>query len=87
MPHDRKGRELEVGDFVHAQPLNHSNTPVVGRVIQIKAGAQACSGKIGWYGIGVKHEDYFDAGDSLLICKCNGELVDEIEPAEPLTNS
>jgi hypothetical protein len=72
MPHDKHGREIQVGDFVKAKPYNYSKVPVVGRVVEMRTG-QTCSGEFAWLSPwdGVR-KDAFGADESELIVKADG---------------
>ena len=82
MPHDRKGRLIEVGDFVKAKPYNYSKVPVVGRVTEMREG-QTCSGQIQWVAPfhGVR-DDVFGADESEVILKADGS-----DPAELVSST
>lgn len=71
MPHDAKGRKIEMGDYVKANPMNHAEDFVVGRVFRMREG-QSCSGDMRWCGIGQNDEDAFDADTALIIVKADG---------------
>jgi len=79
MPHDARGRKIEVGDTIKAKPINDPGKSVVGRVVKIRADEQTCTGEVRWIGYGQLEQDYFDAEDSLLILKADGT---EPEPGE-----
>lgn len=73
MPHDKKGRLIEVGDVVKAQPYNYNDgKTAVGTVVAIRCG-QSCSGDFAFLkpyeGIKV---DAFGADDAELILKADG---------------
>lgn len=78
MPHDAKGRLIELGDYVKAKPLNHSEEFVAGRVVRLRTG-QICSGDVRWCGIGQNEEDAFDAADATLIAKADGRDGEAME--------
>lgn len=94
MPHDCKGRWIEVGDFVKAAPYNYAERrhpkqenesvgkalPVVGRVVTMREG-QTCSGDFAW--VAPFHGlrvDAFGAGESELVLKHDGS-----EPRDPIS--
>ena len=90
MPHDRKGRTIEFGDWIKAPPYNYAeyreapeptNTvgkarPVVGRVVQMREG-QACSGDFIWQSLEGLRRDYFGADESEIVLKANGSEPQE----------
>ncbi len=83
MPHDARGRLIELGDYVKVKPINKPEKFVVGRVAQIREG-QFCSGDVRWCGgddewhrglgavIGKIEDDAFDAASALIIVKADG---------------
>lgn len=92
MPHDKKGRQIEFGDWVKAPPYNYCerrssvieppNTigkafPVVGRVVQLREG-QSCSGDMVWQSLEGLRRDAFGASEAEIVLKYDG-----MEPAEP----
>ena len=83
MPHDRKGRKIDLGDVIITKPYNQNTDEpreYVGVVVQMKE-AQNCTGRIVFQSAfeGNK-EDYFGAEDSLLVLKANGDAVFNDEP-------
>lgn len=80
MPHDKHGKQIEVGDFVKAKPYNYGErkpgesgcVPVVGRVVQMREG-QSCSGDFAWLSpwSGLKF-DAFGADEAELVLKKDG---------------
>lgn len=85
MPHDCKGRKIEIGDFVLAKPYNYGvidpvtkeQRRVVGRVVVMREG-QTCSGEFvwlrPWHG---NAQDSFGADEAELILKNDGTKPDE----------
>ena len=71
MPHDARGRRVEVGDYVKVMPHNLTRR-VVGPVACIYPGAKTCSGEVRWLGLGQLESSMFDAKDALLILKADG---------------
>lgn len=85
MPHDRKGRPIEFGDWVKAPPYNYAERrapsdaansvgqafPVVGRVVQMREG-QACSGDFIWQSLEGLRRDAFGAGEAEIVLKADG---------------
>lgn len=71
MPHDINGHKIGLGDYVKANPINHPEEFVVGRVFRLREG-QSCSGDLRWCGIGQNATDAFDADTSTLIVKADG---------------
>lgn len=81
MPHDAKGRKIEVGDVIKTRPVNFPGTPlVVGPIVKIRANEQHCTGEVRWIGAGQLDQDYFDAANSELVLKADGT-----EPKEPVS--
>lgn len=81
MPHDRKGRLLEVGDVIITEPFNQSSynsaepREYAGSIVEMNAhDCQDCTGQIRFTLPGTKSEevDYFAAGKSDLILKHDG---------------
>lgn len=88
MPHDKKGRLIEFGDWIKAPPYNYAerrietkdaaghtikrSVPVVGRIVEIREG-QACSGDMVWQSIEGLRRDAFGAGESEIVLKYNGD--------------
>jgi hypothetical protein len=72
MPHDIKGRKIDIGDFVLAKPYNYSKVPVVGRVTEMREG-QTCSGDMAWVSAyhGIRN-DAFGANEAEVILKADG---------------
>ncbi len=72
MPHDIKGRLIEVGDFVKTKPYNYSKVKVVGRVVEMREG-QTCSGDLVFLSqYDGSKRDAFGADEAELILKANG---------------
>lgn len=93
MPHDKKGRLVEVGDFVKVKPYNTAQ-PIVGRVSFVNPGSETCNARV----VFVDHtvpssyedpapfrtrvsvpvrEDYTQCSDMELVLKADGS-----EPAD-----
>ena len=80
MPHDRKGRLIEVGDFIKAPSHLTPKQQSVGVVHCIRDG-QACSGDAVFPTVfqgPISH--YFDADKVEIVLKANGS-----DPAEPIS--
>ena len=73
MPHDARGRLIEIGDTIKTKPLNFPEEFVCGRVVKMHSpNSQVCTGEVRFIGAGQLDQDYFNAGDSLLILKADG---------------
>lgn len=79
MPHDIKGRLIQVGDVVKATPVNNESRKVVGVVANVYVGAQTCSGNMRWLGIGKVEEALFSAEEAELVLKGDGTEVNDKE--------
>ena len=90
MPHDTKGRLIEVGDVVESRPYNQENGEdrrYVGPVVDIHNDAQSCTGQMKYFYLGKgkksdtkvwrHNQDYFGADESTLIMKADGSLPKE----------
>lgn len=71
MPHDKKGRLIEIGDVVKAKKINCPQKPVVSTVITISE-SETCSGLVRYLGTGQLEQDYFNAKDAELVLKADG---------------
>jgi hypothetical protein len=86
MPHDCKGRKIEIGDWVKAPPYNYVERrkptaegesvgkayPVVGRVTAMREG-QSCSGDFAWLSpFNGMRTDAFGADQAELVLKADG---------------
>lgn len=79
MPHDLKGRKIDLGDVIITNPYNQGKGPnrkYVGVVVEMEE-AQSCTGQVVYqkpFEGNVK--DYFGADESLLIMKADGTEVE-----------
>jgi hypothetical protein len=78
MPHDCKNRLIETGDTIRVKPQNHERQ-YVGAVLKVWPGADTCSGHFQFTPIGGVGPivEMFDAPESTLILKANGDLPEE----------
>lgn len=77
MPHDIKGRLIQLGDVIKVKPVNTPKT-VIG-VVASMTDNEFCTGQVRWIGLGKLDEDYFGAQESELILKADGTEVDAKE--------
>jgi hypothetical protein len=74
MPHDVKGRLIEIGDVIIAKPYNFKpEREYVGVVVDMHSPeTQNCTGQMQWQGTGKLEKDYFGAEDATLVLKADG---------------
>lgn len=99
MPHDKKGRVIEFGDWIKAPPYNYAERrspnvekpnlvgkafPVIGRIVQMREG-QSCSGDFIWQSLEGLRRDSFGADEAEIILKYNGEEPSDITGSAPPT--
>jgi len=88
MPHDCKGRKIDLGDVIIARPYNQGKgepRDYVGVVVDMHSAEQSCTGQMSFQkkseAIGnnsMKMDlDYFGAEDSTLVMKADGTLPPE----------
>lgn len=78
MPHDKKGRLIEVGDVIIAKPYNYSRKREAGVVVRMREG-QTCSGDFVFQRpFEAPIADAFGAEDAELVLKADGS-----EPEAP----
>lgn len=70
MPHDKKGRLVEEGDFLRVKTYNRARA-VVGRVIKVNE-AVSCNAEVVWPGLGGIDRDYCGTADGELVLKADG---------------
>jgi len=89
MPHDAKGRLIEVGDVIKTIPSNPGCDPVcenreyIGTVVDIHSAEQSCTGQFAFmvpskndsadFGMDLK-VDYFSAGEAIIVLHHDGTL-------------
>ena len=90
MPHDKKGRLVEVGDFVKVKPFNTPQT-IVGRVSSVTPGTEACNARVEfqWQLGDDSHrslkEDYTECRAMEIVLKGDGsEPVDQRANVAPV---
>jgi len=72
MPHDCKGRKIDLGDVIKVEAMNTKPLrKVVGTVVEMKED-QFCTGQVRFQEMGGLNKDYFNAGESELILKADG---------------
>ena len=72
MPHDCKGRKIDLGDVIKVEAMNTKPLrKVVGTVVEMSE-SQSCTGQVQFQEMGGIKCDYFNASDSELILKANG---------------
>ena len=77
MPHDRKGRRIEIGDYVRYTPSGVA--PQIGRVSAVYAGQTTCNLAVTFYQpFAAPTTTSTTAKESDLVMKSDGS-----EPAEP----
>lgn len=91
MPHDCKGRKIDIGDVIIARPYNQTCSAdkireYVGTVVDMHSQEQSCTGQMRYLGypsgscVEVElMKDYFGAEDATLILKHNGSLPEVVE--------
>lgn len=77
MPHDKKGRLIELGDVIKVPAMGFNNRVFVGPVVVINA-SQQCTGQVLCLVPGAIEKSYFNASDAELILKHDGR-----EPERP----
>lgn len=76
MPHDVKGRAIEVGDTIVARPFNHRspNTFYAGTVNEIGSSERVHSGQFRYLSeTGKVICDWFGAGEATVVIKKGGQ--------------
>ena len=86
MPHDKKGRKINVGDIIIAKPYNQGITEdeireYIGEVVDMHSDTQSCTGQMRYFAVNKSSctemqimKDYFGAEDATLIMRSNGDL-------------
>ena len=83
MPHDSRQQLLSPGDYIIFKPLNGAKLSV-GRIINISL-SEICSGQALYVAdFEGMRSDYFDAKDSVLVLKSDGQLPIIGPVVEPL---
>ena len=78
MPHDARGRLIERGDWIKG-----GETPVVAQVTDVTKGTTTCNVQAAWLVPGGTSSGYFNANETTLVLKANGDDPEEgRDPAE-----
>jgi len=73
MPHDIKGRKIDLGDVIKVEAMNTKPLrKVVGTVVEMTEN-QSCTGQVQFQEMGGMNKDYFNASEAELILKANGD--------------
>ena len=82
MPHDIKGRKIDLGDVIRTSPYNQGKgepREYIGVVVEMEE-AQTCTGQVVYQKVFEGNvKDYFGADQSELILKADGSLPLEKE--------
>jgi len=78
MPHDCKGRKIDLFDVIKVEAMNTKPVrTVVGTVVEMKE-EQHCTGQVKFQEMGGLVKDYFDADKATLILKCDGSEPEDV---------